>query len=268
MILILFVIPVLAVIASIVVYRLNGKKEFLKLDLVQFFYAFILAPILFVWAKSLLYLLLRTDLDIRLTASELFLFDTIFSTLFLYVFAFIVMHSLTKSINLKVGIDPLHDIFSHSEYFHLWLTHLVIYLGGASLITFLALANLVIPFQILLSDFWFHMINVGGFISGLFVFLGLWLSDPKQSGAHFMRLMKLSFGLFFLIHVVMYFLIEPKFDIQYGLYWGSSSMFAAIVLCSFFAYKSERAQTVFDRISDFFKHQKWDMRVELFKDRS
>lgn len=257
------VIPLLAVASSIGLYRLNGKKEILRLDLVQFFYAFIVSPVLFIWFKSLIYMLVRTELDIRLSQGEVFLIDTFFSTAFLYVFAFIVMHSLTKSINLKVGHDPLHDIFKHSEYFHLWLTHLVMYVGGLTLLASVGLVNALIPLGIEVGRWLFYALVASGIPVGLLVFIGVWLSDPKQDRGNFMRLMKLVFGILFLIHVVVYFILDFNFSYPAILFWWTSSLFATTVICSLFVYKSVKAKTLFERFSDWFKHQKWATRVQV-----
>ncbi len=264
----LFLIPLLAIGTSIGIYQLNGKKEVLKLDLVQFFYAFVLAPILFVWTKSVLFFILNSEVTISLTDGEIFLFDTMYSTLFIYVFAFIVMHSLTKSINLKVGRDPFHDIFKHSEYFHLWISHVVAFLGIAVLVSILGLVNSIFPLELALSHYFVYGFSVSGFLSGLGIFLGIWLSDPKQERADFMRLMKIMYGVFLILHIIFYFVFSPGFDTSHAIYWSSSSLFAAFVICSFFAYKSETAQTVFEKISNKLKHNSWDTRVQLFNGNS
>lgn len=264
MMLLLYLIPVFSIISAIVVYRLNGRREFLKLDLVQFFYAFILSPVLFVWLKTFLFFLLRVEANISLSTGQLFLIDTIFSIFFLYVFAFIVIHSLTKSFNLKRTVDPLHDLFEHSEFFHLWLTHLIMYLGGMILLTILATINIWFPLEILLGENSFYLLFISGFISGFLMFMIVWLSDPKQEKANFMRVMKLSFGFFFLIHVVLYFVFNPPFSPALGLYWWSLNAFTALVICSLFAYKSERALGFFERFSDYFKHSTWGNNIQLF----
>lgn len=262
---VLYLVPIFAVISAVLMYRLNGKKEFLKIDLVQFFYAFVLTPMLFVWLKTFLYFLLRVEVNIRLSAVQLFLVDTTFSLFFMYVFAFVVIHSLTKSFNLKRVRDPLYDLFEHSEFFHLWLTHLIMYIGGMVLISVLSIFNIWFPLEISMSRYNFYLLNVLGLVAGFFVFMIIWLSDPKQDQANFMRLMKLSFGFFFLVHVVVYFVFNPAFSPAFGLYWGSLNIFTALVLCSLFSYRSEKAQTFFEKMSDFLKHTGWGKNVQLFK---
>ncbi|EKD43989.1 MAG: hypothetical protein ACD_72C00045G0003, partial [uncultured bacterium] len=51
----LIIIPLLSLLASLGLYRYNGKKEILRFDLVQFFYAFILMPMIYIWFKSFLF---------------------------------------------------------------------------------------------------------------------------------------------------------------------------------------------------------------------
>jgi hypothetical protein len=264
MITLLFIVPILAIATSLFVYQLNGKKEIIKLDLVQFFYAFLLAPILFIWIKSVLYVLLRSELDLGLSPGQLFLVDTSFSLFFLYVFAFVVMHSLTKSINLKVGQDPLHDIFQHSEYFHLWISHIVIYVGSGVLFSCISIANAFFPLVLNVPMLWFYTVLVVGFITGLLSFMGIWLSDPKQHAAHFLVLMKLCFGSLLVLHIFVFFLLGVEFSPEYGLYWTVTVGYLSLIMCFFFAHKSQRALTFIERVSAVLKHQKWDKRVQLF----
>lgn len=264
MIALLFLVPILAIATTLFVYQLNGKKEIIKLDSVQFFYAFILAPIIFIWLKSVLYVLLRSELDFILSTGQLFLIDTSFSLFFLYVFAFIVMHSLTKSINLKVGQDPLHDIFKHSEYFHLWISHIVIYVGIGVLLSSIAIANTVFPLEIEVPRIWFHGLLALGFLTGFFSFIGIWLSDPKQHAAHFLVLMKLCFGSLLVLHIFSFYLLRVPFSPEYGIYWTITVGYLSLIMCFFFAHKSKRALTFIERVSDWLKHKKWDKRVQLF----
>lgn len=260
----LYLIPILAIITAIFLYRLNGKREFLKIDLVQFFYAFILAPVLYVWIKTFLYFILRTEIDIALTSGQLYLVDTIFSLVYMYIFGFTVIHALTKSFSLRRSRDPLYDIFEHSEFFHLWLTHLIVFVGSLILIAAIGIFNIFFPFNLTISQEIFYLLSFSGFLTGLVLFLVVWLSDPKQEGANFMRLMKLMFGLFFLILIVAYFTFAPLFEPAYGVYWWSLGVSIGLVTCSFFVYRFERAQTIFERISEYFKHHKWDHRIQLF----
>jgi hypothetical protein len=264
MIVLLFLVPILAIATSLFVYQLNGKREIIKLDIVQFFYAFVLAPIMFIWIKSVLFVLLRSELDIVLTVGQMFLVDTFFSLIFIYIFAFVVMHSLTKSINLKVGQDPLHDIFLHSEYFHLWLSHLVIFIGSGLIVSGVSLANVFFPVSVEISRFFFYMALLLSIGAGQFSFLGIWLSDPKQKKAHFLALIKLIFGLLFMLHIFVFFLIRVPFNSSFGIFWMGTLGYASLIFSFLFAHRSRKAISVMQSISDWFKHQNWDKRVQLF----
>lgn len=266
MIIFLFIIPMLAVASAVLLYRHDGKKEFLKFDLVQFSYAFIIAPFLFIWLKTFVYFLLRTELGTRMTAGELFVIDTILSVLCFYIFSFVVIHSLTASFNRRVMNDPLHDLFAHSEFFHLWLSHLVMYVGAMLLLTVVSLVNVFLPLNIEHTRSGLFLLCSAGIVTGLFSFLSLLLSDPKQEGANFTRLIKLFFGFFFVVHGGVYFWFTPDFNLQRGLYWWSFMVFTALVTCSLFWYKSERAQSFFEKISSKLRTKHWGMNIQLFKE--
>lgn len=259
MINLLFLIPILTAISGVLIYKHNGKKEFLKFDLVQFIYAFIFSPILFVWMKTFIYYLLKSDPDLNLSFNEIYVIETGFSVFFLYIFAFVVIHSVTASFNRKRLEDPLYDMFRHSEYFHLWLTHLVIYVGGMLLITIVSLTNLIVPLQFYSNRFGFYLLLLLGIITGVFTFFGVWLSDPKQK-ANFMRIMKLSFGFFWLIHIVVYFFFDPNFYTQYAVYWVSTMIFSSAVVCALFVHRSEKAIMWYERL----KYFKWGDNIKLF----
>ncbi len=263
----LLLIPFLTIVSGMLMYRLNGKKEILRMDMVQFFYSFLLAPALFIWGKTFLYFILQSEVTTTLTKAQIFIFDTSFSVIFLYIFAFIVMHSLTKSFNLKSANDPLYDMFLHSEYFHLWLTHIVMYVGGMVFLTILATANLFFPLAINMPQVLLYGVCGLGIVGGVFAFLGIILSDPQQSQANFMRLMKLAFGVFFLLHVSFFFLFDPAFRPELAIYWWTLFFFATIVGMSFFSYKSERAKSLFEQLTAWFKHHRWETRMELFASR-
>ncbi|MBD3279599.1 MAG: hypothetical protein GF390_02710 [Candidatus Pacebacteria bacterium] len=257
--LLLLVIPSLAVVSAVLIYRHNGKKEVLKFDLVQFVYAFVLSPALFVWLKSFLFYLVKTDPELNFSSTQMYALDTSFSVLFMFVYAFIVIHSLTKSFNLKRKEDPLYDVFRHSEYFHLWLTHLVMYLGIMLIATVVSFTNLFLPLELETNRLGFYLLLLVGVFGGLGAFSGVWLSDPEE--ANFLRIMKLASGLVFLLHVIVYFLIEPGFSIKYGFYWLTLMTFATAVFCFFFFHRSEKAKGLLEK----FKHHKWEFKADIFK---
>jgi membrane protein insertase Oxa1/YidC/SpoIIIJ len=141
------------------------------------------------------------------------------------------------------------------------------YLGGLGILTAMGVINAWVPLNLPVDRFTFHIMVLAGIPSGVFVFLAVWLSDPKQDRANFMRLMKLAFALFFLIHAIVYFVFDPSFSSGAGLYWFSSVLFATTVTCSFFAYRSKRATSLFEKVSNLFKHSKWSNRVQIFGDK-
>ena len=51
-------------LSALALYRKNGRREILKFDVVQFWYAFVLVPVLFVWFKSFLFFTLRDELNL------------------------------------------------------------------------------------------------------------------------------------------------------------------------------------------------------------
>jgi len=246
----LFLIFLLAL--SIFVYRFHGRKEFVKFDIVQFIYAFVVAPIIFVWFKTFLYGLLQSELSPAVTPRTLFLIDTAFSVYFLYIFAFVVIHSLTKSFQLKSEKDPLYDLFHHSEYFHLWLTHIITFAGIMISVTFFAVLNIFFPVPIEMSKPWFYVMMILSVAAGGLFFIGLWMSDPRQDEANFMRIMKLLAAVLFIFLVGVYFAFSPAFNPQYMFFWVGLLAFASIVSCSAFAYKSVKVKSFFERFSERF----------------
>lgn len=237
------------------IYKHNGKREIFRLDLVQFVYSFVILPLLFIWMKTFVYYLLRDELALGLSSRDLFLIDTAMSTLFLYVYAFVVIHSLTKTLNLKYYRDPLYDIFAHTEYYHVWLSHVVMYVGGMSLVSFLGLLNLWVPLTSELGRVDIAVVSVLGVLSGLVLFVGIWLSDPEHP--HFMRLMKLAMSWFFVIHVLAYFWLNPNLSPAYAFYWFTFLVFLSSTLCSFLFERSARAV----RLTTKLKHDLWEKKL-------
>ncbi len=264
MMIFLLLVPLLALGSALLVYRFTGRLQLLKLDLVQFMYMFVISPVLFVWLKTFLYFLVKRELGMTLSPSDLLIIDTVFSTLFLYVYAFVVMHSVTKTFNLKMSQDPLYDLFHHSEYIHLWLTHLVMFIGTMGFLTSFALFNIAVPLSFVLNKEAFYALCASAIGGGLFTFLSVLTSDPRQENANFMRIMKLAFGIYFMIHVAIFFIFDPSFSAEYAIYWWSLFLFATTVTCSLFVYRSPRARSFMQRLSDRLKHSEWDFRAQLF----
>lgn len=257
---VLFLVPVIASVFAIFIYRFqDGKRQIFHLDLVQFVYLFIVSPTMFVWAKSLIFYILKSEIDLKLSVTELFVIDTLFTLLSFFVFIAVTIHSLTKTFWVKRYHDPKFDLFHLSEYFHLWWSHIVIWGGAMAMATFLSLVNLFIPFNIKSSTSVFYSTFGLGLFLGLITFFSVWMSDPKQG--NFMRLMKIFFGFFFLIHVALYFLIDPSFDVSYGLYWIVSALFFSAVICSATFERYERT----NKIRGLMLHVGWGDNVKLFK---
>ena len=224
MILTLLVIPILTALSALLIYQHNGKREFLKFDLVQFVYSFVMAPVLFVWMKSFLFYVLKAELELSLSINDLFIFDSIFSLSFMYIYAFVVIHSLTKTFKMRMLKDPLYDMFHHSEYFHLWLTHVMMFGGGIALSTAFSLINIFLPLPIVAGKSTLFMILGAGIIFGLALFVSVWLSNPLQG----------NFRLNFMA-------------------------FATTVFCSLLLQRSAKANTLVDRLKDY----KWGLNIDV-----
>lgn len=257
MVIVLLLIPLLTILSALSIYHHNGKRQFMSFDLVQFLYAFILSPLMFIWLKSFLFFLLRSELGIKLSVNQLFIFDSVFSLLFIYLYAFIVIHSLTKSFKIRWQKDPLYDIFLHSEYFHLWLSHIGMFTGAILLTALLGITNLFVPLLLpYTKNFLYGMVGVG-IVLGVSAFVSLWLSNPLQG--HFMRWIKVLFGISFLVHVLCYFLFDPSFSVTKAFYWMTFVGFTTTVLCSLFIHKSARALRMMNRLKDY----KWGMNIDV-----
>jgi len=238
----LLFIPILALVSAVYVYKDTGKRNFLRMDLVQFFYAFILSPLVFVWGKSFLFFLLKNEVNVSLSTLDIFIFDTIFSILAFYVFSFVVVHSITKTFELQTKKDPLYNVFEHSEYYHLWLSHLVIYAGIMLFATALSLINVFIPLQIFLNKFYFHLSLLFSSMSGVLAFAALWFYETED--ANFMRLMKLLMGVILIIHFAIYFIFDPQFNSQFIFYWAMFVLFLTAVVVAVFAERPEKKSKI------------------------
>jgi hypothetical protein len=234
----LFLVPVMAIVSSAFLYRQNGKREILRFDFVQFIYAFVISPAVFLWLKFFVFFLLRRELNLKLSVSNLFVIDSAFSILFIYLFAFVVIHSLTKTFSLKRTSDPLYDMFAHSEYFHFSFSHLAIYIGAMLVATMVSLLNVWIPFDIFYPKTVFYGLLSTGVLVGVGGFWSCWVY--KSPSFNFMRIMKLCFGLIFLAHLIIYFIYDLSFSMKYGMYWLVFNAFLSATFLSLFAEKPEK----------------------------
>lgn len=223
-------IPLLAILAGVLVYNQNGKREILRFDMVQFFYAFILIPTVYVWFKGFLFILLKNELGNIISPNELFIWDTIFSVLFLFISAFVVIHSLTKSFELKRKKDPLYDLFEHSEYYHLWVSHTIVFVGAMILSTVISGFNLWLDFNLHIPQSVFYLILLTTPMLAAAAFKAFMISDFGDF--RFLKLMKLFVGFFFLIHGVLFIILEPAFSGEKIMYWYTTNVFGFLSFIS------------------------------------
>lgn len=249
MFMVFLIILILVPIVGLWLYKHSGKRQIFHLDFVQFVYLFIITPTLFIWSKTFLfYILKQQEHDLGLSINQIFLVDSIYSLIAFFIFAGIAIHTLTKSFQMKKLKDPSFDIFHISEYFHLWWSHLVMFIGGMVLLTVISFANLISPIVGLDSPLQFLAALLVSGILAIVAYLAVWNSDPKLEDRNFMRLMKLCFALFFLIHVGFYFGYEPSFEMRYVGFWSIFMLFLTLVLCSTVIYRSRRLQKLIKKL--------------------
>lgn len=238
----LFLVPLLAIGAAAYLYQHTGKREFLKFDLVQFVYAFVLTPIVYIWLKSFLFVFLVRELNLSLTVTDLFLADTAYTVIFLFFYAFLVIHSLTKSFELKRSRDPLYDLFQHSEFFHMLTSHIAIYVGVVILISVLSTVNVFIPLEFPSNTIAFYGALFFGFLIGLFIYIGILLTDDDFEIKHprFEMFIELVYASFFIYHIALFFYFRPAFNMSEVVFWFMFMILGGFILCSYVLERSER----------------------------
>lgn len=255
----LLLVPFFVGLAVLVLYRQNGKRQVMRMDLVQFIYSFLVFPVLFIWGKSFIFYLMRYDAVRGLSYGQMFIVDTVFSTIFLYLYAFLIMHSLTKTFNLRWFRDPLYDMFSHSEYFHLWFTHVAMSTIAVTLLIGISVLNLWLPFHFSWSAISMGLVLGLGGLFGLIFFFMIWLSDPQQG--QFLRIVKIQFALALVVHVLLYFFCTPSLHPRYSIFWLILMIFVSATVCSFLFERSTKAK----RVANWFKHADWErQKIYLF----
>lgn len=261
----LFVLSIFALVPllSVVLYQHNGKKQIFQLDVVQFIYLYVFMPIIFVLAKSILFYVLKNDLNNGLSQQQIFIIDTIFSIVGLYIVSAFSIHTLTKTFWLRKNRDPDFDIFHLSEYFHLWWSHIAMFLGFMLGLSFLSTINVWIPLELHSSVFTFYLSLFAGVIVGILGFMGMWWSDPKQERRRFLRLMKLCLMVFSIYHGVLYFLMEPKFSIQYVLFWTITTAFVSGTISGVSFVRSSKAK----RFHQKMLHSGWGNNIQVFAEK-
>jgi len=163
-------------------------------------------------------------------------FDLVFTVISLYIFAFIVIHSLTKTFQLKMEKDPLFDIFTISEYFHFFISHLVIYSGSKIFIFLIGILGIFFPLSVGGGKAPLYFAILVGLIFSIANQIGMMLYRVKEK-KHFVRIMNLEtfIATFFLL--TMYLLERPKFSSAHLLFWLSSFFFLFCVLFSQIRFK-------------------------------
>ena len=262
---VLIVILLCSAIFALFLYRFQGRKDIIHLDIVQFSYLFIIAPFLFIWLKSFVFVQLRAELGLSLSANEYFVIDSSVSVIALYLYGIVAMKALTKTLYLKRHQDPLADLFELTEYIHLWFSHVAIFIGIASVLTALAGINLFLPFLVPNS----YVINVLmltlGVVFGICTYIILLLSNPKQENYRLLKIVKLIYGFFFIAYIFSYFLVNPPLSTSHSFYWFCFFVFATFIVCSFSTYKSSRANTFLERVTDLFRDYSWGKNIALSK---
>ncbi len=265
--LVLLVILLFGAVVGLVLYRFQGRKDLIHLDIVQFCYIFFFYPLFFVWLKSFVYVQLKSMIGINLSPSEYFVIDTTVATVGLYLYGIVAMKGLTKTLFLVRQKNPLMDLFPHTEYIHLWISHVAIFIGVVAILSVLSIVNLLFPFQVPESDLT-NMLTVGlGIAFGLCLYIVLLLSNPQQDHFRLLKTVKLLFGSVFSLFVAVYLIMSPPLSPSYSLYWFSLFLFATFVVCSFFSYKSPRANSFMERITDLFRDYSWGNNITLFKNK-
>lgn len=263
----LLLVLLFGVAAALFLYRFQGRRNVIQLDIVQFLYIFLFYPVFFVWIKSFIYVQVRGDLGAALTANEFFLIDTAVSLTWLYLYGIFAIKGFTKTLFLARHKDPLADLFEHTEYFHLWISHLAIFFGVAIISLILAGINVFLPFQVPNATITTLFVACIGSIVGIFMFVMLLLSDPKQNGYRLLKVVKLVYGFVFTVLISLYLFIEPPFTTAHSMYWLVVFMYASFVVCSIFSYKSSRANSWLDRFTNLFRDLSWGNNISLEKSR-
>jgi hypothetical protein len=258
----LFIISLVLLIPllGISLYKQQGKKQIFQLDVVQFIYLFVFMPFAFVWAKSFLFYILSNEVQTGLTARDNFVIDTTFSIVAFYLFSAVSIHSITKTLALHKKRDPDFDIFHMSEYFHLWWSHIFIFVGSMFALTFLSTLNVFFPMVLTDNKLHLYGIILMGVLMGVMSFFSIWMADPKQHRRKFLRMMKSCLMIFAIYHVLLYFLLEPKFSMAYAGYWLMLTAFFSATISGFSFVRSKKVR----RLQMKFTPADWGNNIDLF----
>lgn len=257
-----FILLICVPLFTTLIYRFSGRRQIFKIDLVQFLYGFVLAPLAFIWAKTLVFVILRGELGATLSFNQYFFIDTLLSVLAVYLLAGIMIHSVMKTFWLEKQKVPAFDIFHLTEYFHLWWTHIVMFGGGVLVLLFFSLVNTIFPIIIEIPKSYLYMTLGVGYIFGIFWYIGIWNSDPKQERRSFLRLMKLFIGGLFLSQFGSFFIFDIPFSSEYIVYWcvafASLGMLTSALFLPRINWIAKRQHHLL--------HQGWGNNIQIFAD--
>lgn len=225
MVLIFAFFPVLIVCMGFIIRTFSGKRELLRMDMVQFFYAFVLTPAVIIWIKTVVFYILKKETG-HLNVDDIFIIDSALTLVSLYIFSFVVIHSLTKTFQIKMDKDPLFDIFNHSEYFHLWLSHMITYSGGLLLMLLLGLLNLFIPLTTMIGKTSLYIGLVMGILLGGLFYIAMYLYRVKEQ-RKFDRVIKLQLYVHTSVILSSYFILKPDFSPTYFMFWCAALFFVS-----------------------------------------
>lgn len=241
MIIALLLIPIFMILASMYLYRFSGRRELFHFDLVQFLYSFLIYPLGYVWMKNFLFVLLTQENGMQFSPGRWMVIDTIFTIFFLYFYAFGIIHSLTKTLSLQLNRDPLFDLFEQFKYFHEFLSHVGMYCGTFFVISVLSLANTLFPFAVTLHRNTFWGLVAFGWTTGIFLYIGLFfLTDKGVQYARYKKLIRLTYGASFVLHIIAYLILTPAFNLHYAAYWLTFCLLTSLVMCTFFLHPTDR----------------------------
>lgn len=255
-----FAVVFFSLILGIVSYKFQGKRAIFSIDFIQFVYLFVLAPAIFIWWKSFIFFSLRDDLLQGMSVSQYFVLDTFLSVIYLYLFGVLAIHTITKVLWLAKHKDPLADIFKISEYFHLWWSHVILFVGAFVLITLISFMNLAFPINIDSSVISRLVMLIAGTLFGVLLYLGVWMADPKQQRRSFMKLMHMCYIICFLIHLFVYLWLTPVFHLQYSLFWiNFFAMFTTVFGIAFLPRSTKAVQ-----LRTLLLHPGWGNNIDIF----
>ncbi len=219
----LFIFPIFVSIISLYLYRFIGKKDFFKLDLVQFIYTFIIFPLFFLWLKTIFYLSFVQNVSIGVN-TKFFIFDSVLSLSFLYMFSMVVIHSLTKTFNLKKNQNKDYDIFLHSEDFHLVYTHIGAFLWFVVISIIISIINMFFPLNIENINTYFDIVKFDKLLILILSIVIFYIYDAvlnytKIKQAIYKKLLFFLITIWFIVNIVLFFIFTPEFGIKYIFYF-------------------------------------------------